>query len=61
MVIFTCPKCGSDLDETLIGFLPCRFKRKCLKCGWEVMENKDVVRISYNRVTEGEGGKLIDE
>ena len=52
-VIYTCPKCGSDLDEIILTTYPPKYMKMCknLKCGWhhiEVPEEDAVVRIPYD-------------
>lgn len=35
MVIYTCPKCGRDLQEICLTSLPPQYQYCCLSCGWK--------------------------
>lgn len=50
MVVYTCPKCGSDLEDLILATYPPRSMKRCTnpKCGWSYTEGDDVVvRIPY--------------
>ena len=51
-VVYTCPKCGSDIDEAVLCTYPPRYLKYCknMSCGWshmEIPEEDAVVRIPY--------------
>lgn len=49
-IIYTCPKCGSDLEDIVLTSNPPQYMKKCknLKCDWRYVENPvQVVRIPY--------------
>ena len=50
MIIYTCPKCGGDLQEYVLTSYPPQYKKACPKCGWSHIEkpSDEVVRIPYN-------------
>lgn len=50
MIIYTCPKCGGDLQDLVLASYPPQYKKECPKCGWSHIEkpNDEVVRIPYN-------------
>ena len=33
-IIYTCPECGGDLEETVLTSLPPQYHFSCRKCGW---------------------------
>ena len=56
-IIYTCPKCGSDIDEVILATYPPKYMKRCknLKCGWTYIEEPDedaVVRIPYTPPVE---------
>ena len=47
-IIYTCPQCGSDLQDITLTCNPPISKRVCNNCGWNITEPiEDVVRIPY--------------
>lgn len=51
-LIYTCPKCGADLDEAVLTTYPPKYMKVCknMKCGWHYIEEPEedaVVRIPY--------------
>lgn len=49
-IIYTCPKCGADLEDIVLTSNPPQYMKKCknLKCDWHYVERPvDVVRIPY--------------
>ena len=49
MIIYTCPKCGADLLQTIICTVPPIPAYDCRQCGWHYEEepDQDVVRVVY--------------
>lgn len=47
MLIYTCPKCGTDLDEIVITTYPPIYKRTCPKCGWSVEIRDPIIKQTY--------------
>lgn len=49
MIIETCPKCGSDLVESMICTMPPVRQKTCSFCGWSWESRPaDVIRIPFN-------------
>lgn len=49
-IIYTCPKCGADLEELVLTSNPPQHIKRCknLKCDWMFVEKpQDVIRIPY--------------
>ena len=50
MVIYTCPKCGGDLQELCLTSLPPKYKVVCNSCGWSEIKKSEpleIVRMPY--------------
>ena len=48
MIIYTCPKCGTDLINTVLCTYPPKVQKWCPSCGWIYMEDhEEVVRIPF--------------
>lgn len=50
LVIYTCPKCGSDLHEICLTSLPPQYQMFCPNCGWTEIKHRksvDPIRIPY--------------
>ena len=47
MLIYTCPKCDTDLDETIITTYPPIYKKTCPKCGWSVEIREPIIKQTY--------------
>ena len=47
MIIYTCPKCGNDLQEVILASNPPQHKIYCNNCGWSHIEREEVCRIPY--------------
>ena len=47
-IIYTCPKCGSDLEETVLMSYPPQYRRLCRKCGYKYIEQTRTIRISFS-------------
>ena len=66
--IETCPKCGHDLQNTVICIYPTIHKKVCLNCGWSWTGEADkVTRVPFNPdpenpdsdwIKDAEGDKL---
>ena len=56
MIIYTCPKCGSDLHNVMIATYPPIDSKKCLNCGWEYVyergDSDDVIRVPFTEPEE---------
>ena len=50
-VVYTCPECGTDLEEVVLTSYPPQYRVYCPKCKWSHTERQpedyDVVRIPY--------------
>jgi len=49
IIIYTCPKCGKDLQEEMIATYPPIHVKKCYSCGWSSETREDVIRIPYGQ------------
>ena len=47
MIIYTCPKCGEDLQEMVLNSYPPMHKTYCSSCGWDSSEQEEIIRIPY--------------
>lgn len=47
-IIYTCPKCGSDLEEMILTTYPAQHRVYCPNCKWS--HDEPSVRISHNKV-----------
>ena len=47
IIVYTCPECGSDLEELVYPTYPPIHAKRCNKCGWKIEEEPDIVRIPY--------------
>lgn len=48
-IIYTCPKCGSDLQELCLPSYPPQYQKRCLNCGWvSEIEKSEIIRIPYS-------------
>ena len=48
IIIETCPKCGHDLDDTVITTYPPINKKECPACGWSHEETAEIKRVSWD-------------
>ena len=46
-IIYTCPKCGHDLQEIILTSYPPQYKKICNHCGYTYIEQSSVVRIPF--------------
>ena len=44
MIVYTCPKCGHDLFETVLTSNPPIHRKECLKCGWSWQSTPEPIR-----------------
>lgn len=53
-IVYTCPKCGNDLQEEVICTYPPIHVKKCYSCGWseEQMQEQEIIRIPYIKKTD---------
>ena len=49
VIIYTCPKCGSDLIDLVITTNPPKSGKQCPNCGWHHIEESEEqeIRIPY--------------
>ena len=48
MFIYTCPRCGTDLIDTVICAYPPKVQKLCPSCGWTYTEyNEEVIRVPF--------------
>ena len=48
MIIYTCPRCGTDLIDTAICTYPPKVQKWCPSCGWTYTENHgEVIRVPF--------------
>lgn len=55
-IVYTCPKCGGDLEELVLTSFPPQYQKRCKNCNWKTIEKSDdiVVRIPYKeRILQG--------
>ena len=46
-IIYTCPKCGSDLEELVLASYPPQYQKLCRKCGYKYIEKTETIRIPF--------------
>ena len=48
MIICTCPRCGTDLIDTVIYTYPPKVQKWCPSCGWSYTEDhEEVIRVPF--------------
>ena len=48
MIIYTCPRCGADLIDTVICTYPPKVQKWCPSCGWTYTEDhEEVFRVPF--------------
>ena len=48
MIICTCPRCGTDLIDTVICTYPPKVQKWCPSCGWTYTEDhEEVIRVPF--------------
>lgn len=48
MIIYTCPRCGTDLIDTVICTYPPTVQKWCPSCGWwHTEEREEVIRVPF--------------
>lgn len=45
MIIYTCPKCGKDLQRTVLFSNPRQYEYTCNSCGFEKIERREITRV----------------
>lgn len=50
IIIYTCPKCGSDLRDVCITTLPSIHRKECSYCGWfsEETPSMEIIRVPFD-------------
>ena len=47
-IIYTCPRCGTDLIDTVICTYPPKDQKWCPSCGWTYTEDhEEVIRVPF--------------
>ena len=47
-IIYTCPRCGTDLIDTVICTYPPKVQKWCPSCGWTYTEDhEEVIRVPF--------------
>lgn len=47
-IIYTCPKCGTDLIDTVMRTYPAKYQYWCPSCGWTYTEDhEEVIRVPF--------------
>ena len=59
-IIYTCPKCGADLEATFSQANGSSLYYKCTKCNWTSLAEEDVVRIPYKQQTRRNPPSYVD-
>ena len=52
MIIFTCPKCGCDLQQYTLAVYPPVYVTKCSNCGYKDERREEVIRVVYDENNE---------
>ena len=48
MIIYTCPRCGTYLIDTVICTYPPKVQKWCPSCGWTYTEDhEEVIRVPF--------------
>ena len=47
MITYTCPKCGHELQHTVICTMPPINVVKCLECGYKDEQREKVSKVKY--------------
>jgi len=47
MIVYTCPRCGGDLEETLLTSYPPQHEVCCNNCGWTHVTREEIRKIPY--------------
>lgn len=48
MIIYTCPRCGTDLIDTVICTYPPKVQKWCPSCGWTYTEDhEEIIRVPF--------------
>ena len=50
MIIYTCPKCGGDLQHYCIATYPLTYMYKCVRCHWQHEKQDEIVRVPFEPV-----------
>lgn len=47
MIIYTCPKCGEELEQIILPSLPPIHVTRCNKCGFKEEKREELQRVVY--------------
>lgn len=48
MIIYTCPRCGTNLIDTVVCTYPPKVQKWCPNCGWTYTEDhEEVIRVPF--------------
>lgn len=61
MLVYTCPKCGKDLQFTVVATYPPINVAECPNCGWREEKGDKIERIPYKAITVGNDVYSKDE
>lgn len=52
IIIYTCPKCGHDLQMVSIATYPPIDRYECYNCGWtsETEKPQEIIRVPYKEI-----------
>ena len=59
-IIYTCPRCGADLIDTILCTYPPKARKWCPSCGWAYIEDhEEVIRVPFGgNIENGAFGNL---
>ena len=46
-IVYTCPRCGADLQQLVLTSFPPQHLTRCNQCGWEHIEREEVTRVPF--------------
>ena len=47
IIVYTCPKCGEELEEEVLASYPPIYVTRCRSCGWKTEKQDDILKIPY--------------
>ena len=62
MIVYTCPKCGHDLQEVVLTSMSPQRQMYCSCCGWSHITRDEIYKIPYQTeatsalVNDSQGG-----
>lgn len=61
MIVYTCPKCGGELQFSVITTYPPINVAECPSCGWRKEERDKIERIPYKTATLASDEDVLDK